>query len=46
VMAELKCTPEEAVAVLRRASQRANVKVSVLAARLINQAPGWSRLGA
>jgi len=42
VMAELTCTPDEAFDLLRRASQRANIKVSVLAAHLIDQAPGWS----
>jgi two-component system, response regulator / RNA-binding antiterminator len=42
VMAELTCTPDEAFDLLRRASQRANIKVSVLAAHLIDQAPGRS----
>jgi len=42
VMTELTCTPDEAFDLLRRASQRANIKVSVLAAHLIDQAPGWS----
>jgi AmiR/NasT family two-component response regulator len=46
VMAQLRCTPEEAFDLLRRTSQRANIKVSVLAAHLIEQAPGWSQLGA
>ena len=38
VMAELTCTPDEAFDLLRRASQRVNLKVSVLAAYLIDQA--------
>jgi hypothetical protein len=42
VMTQLRCTPDEAFDLLRRASQHANVKVSVLAAHLIEQAPGWS----
>jgi AmiR/NasT family two-component response regulator len=46
MMAELTCTPDEAFDLLRRASQRANIKVSVLAAHLIDQAPGWSQVGA
>lgn len=41
VMAQLRCTSEEAFDLLRRASQRANIKVSMLAAQLIEQAPGW-----
>lgn len=45
VMTELTCTPDEAFDLLRRASQRVNIKVSVLAAHLIDQAPGWSQLG-
>ena len=37
LMAQLGCTPDQAFDLLRRASQRANVKVSVLAAQLIDQ---------
>jgi hypothetical protein len=42
VMAQHRCGPDEAFGLLRRASQRANVKVSVLAARMVEQiaAPG------
>jgi hypothetical protein len=35
VMAQQRCGPEEAFDLLRRASQRANVKVHVLAAQLV-----------
>ena len=38
LMAQQRCGPDEAFDLLRRASQRANVKVSVLAARLVEQA--------
>lgn len=41
VMVQLRCTSEEAFDLLRRASQRTNLKVSVLAAHLIEKAPGW-----
>ena len=35
VMAQQRCGPEEAFDLLRRASQRANVKVHVLAAQIV-----------
>jgi hypothetical protein len=38
VMAERHCGPEDAFDLLRRASQRANVKVSVLAERIVERA--------
>jgi hypothetical protein len=37
LMAHNRCGPEEAFDLLRRASQRANVKVSVLAAQIVEQ---------
>ena len=37
LMAQLRCGPDQAFDLLRRASQRANVKVSVLAARIVEQ---------
>jgi hypothetical protein len=37
LMAQYRCRPEEAFDLLRRASQRANVKVSVLAAQIVEQ---------
>jgi len=37
LMAQNRCGPEEAYELLRRASQRANVKVSVLAGRIVEQ---------
>jgi len=37
LMAQNRCRPDEAFDLLRRASQRANVKVSVLAARMVEQ---------
>jgi hypothetical protein len=37
VMARKRCGPEEAFDLLRRASQRANVKVSVLATQIVEQ---------
>jgi len=37
LMAEQRCGPDEAFDLLRRASQRANIKVSVLAARIVEQ---------
>ena len=37
VMAQQRCGPDEAFDFLRRASQRKNVKVSVLAARIVEQ---------
>jgi hypothetical protein len=40
VMAQHQCGPDEAFDLLRRASQRANVKVSVLAERIVEQAAG------
>ena len=37
LMAEQRCGPDEAFDLLRRASQRANVRVSVLAAQIVEQ---------
>jgi hypothetical protein len=37
LMAQNRCGPDEAFDLLRRASQRANVKVSVLAAQIVEQ---------
>lgn len=37
LMAQHRCGPDESFDLLRRASQRANVKVSVLAARIVEQ---------
>src|SRR5580704_12324577 len=37
LMAQHRCGPEEAFDLLRRASQRANVKVSVLAEQIVEQ---------
>lgn len=37
VMARNRCGPDEAFDLLRRASQRANIKVSVLAERIVQQ---------
>jgi ANTAR domain len=37
LMAQHRCPPEEAFELLRRASQNANVRVSVLAARIVEQ---------
>ena len=37
VMVQYQCGPDEAFEVLRRASQRANIKVSLLAALLVEQ---------
>lgn len=37
LMAEQRCGPDEAFDLLRRASQRANIKVSVLAAQIVEQ---------
>ena len=37
LMAQHRCGPDEAFELLRRASQRANVKVSVLAAQIVEQ---------
>ena len=37
VMAQQRCGPDEAFGLLRRASQRKNVKVSVLAAQIVAQ---------
>jgi hypothetical protein len=37
LMAQHRCGPEEAFELLRRASQRANIKVSVLAAQIVEQ---------
>jgi hypothetical protein len=38
VMAQRQCGPEDAFDLLRRASQSANIKVSALAARIVEQA--------
>ena len=40
LMAQQRCGPEEAFDLLRRASQRANIKVSVLAAQVVERAAG------
>jgi hypothetical protein len=37
LMAQHRCGPDEAFDLLRRASQRANVRISVLATRLVEQ---------
>jgi AmiR/NasT family two-component response regulator len=37
LMAQHRCGPDEAFDLLRRASQRANVKVSVLAKQIVEQ---------
>ena len=37
LMAQYRCPPEEAFDLLRRASQSANIKVSVLAAQIVEQ---------
>jgi hypothetical protein len=37
LMAQYRCQPEEAFDLLRRASQTANIKVSVLAAQIVEQ---------
>ena len=37
LMAQQRCGPDEAFDLLRRASQRANIKVSVLAAQIVEQ---------
>ncbi len=37
LMAQQRCAPDEAFDLLRRASQRANVKVSALAAKIVEQ---------
>ncbi len=37
LMAQYRCRPEEAFDLLRRASQRANVKINVLAAQIVEQ---------
>ena len=37
LMAQYRCRPEEAFDLLRRASQSANVKISVLAAQIVDQ---------
>ena len=47
VMAQRRCGPEDAFDLLRQASQSANVKVSVLASRIVEQAAARdSRSGA
>jgi len=40
LMAQQRCGPDEAFELLRRASQRANIKVSVLAAQIVEQVSG------
>jgi hypothetical protein len=40
LMAQHRCGPDQAFDLLRRASQRANVKVTVLAARMVEQIAG------
>ena len=35
LMAQQRCGPDEAFDLLRRASQRANIKISVLAAQIV-----------
>jgi len=49
LMAQQRCGPEEAFDLLRRASQRANIKVSVLAAHIVEQSrltrPPGQRIG-
>jgi AmiR/NasT family two-component response regulator len=45
LMAQYSCGPDEAFDLLRRASQSANVKVSVLAVRIVEQTAA-GRLGA
>jgi AmiR/NasT family two-component response regulator len=37
LMAQYRCPPEEAFDILRRASQSANVKISVLATQIVEQ---------
>jgi hypothetical protein len=43
MMVQRQCGPEDAFDLLRRASQSANVKVSVLAERIVKQAAARSR---
>ena len=45
IMAQQQCGPEEAFDVLRRASQRTNVKVHVLAAQLVEQVASGGHCG-
>ena len=47
LMAQYRCPPEEAFDLLRRASQHANVKISVLAAQMVEQiaSPGLPAAG-
>ena len=45
LMAQHRCGPDEAFDLLRRASQRANVKVSVLAARIVEQVASSGFIG-
>ena len=46
-MAQYRCGPEEAFDILRRASQCANIKMSVLAAQMVEQvaSPGLPPAG-
>ena len=37
IMAQQRCRPQEAFVLLRRASQRTNIKVHVLAAKIVEQ---------
>jgi hypothetical protein len=46
LMAQNRCGPEEAFDLLRRASQRANIKVSVLAAQIVAQVASHESLPA
>jgi ANTAR domain len=45
LMAQCRCGPDEAFDLLRRASQSANVKVSVVAARLVRDVATGGRAG-
>lgn len=45
LMAQQQCGPDEAFDLLRRASQRANVRVSVLAAQIVERVAGSGHRG-
>lgn len=45
IMAQQRCGPEEAFGVLRQASQRTNVRVSVLAAQIVTAVVGGNESG-
>jgi ANTAR domain len=45
MMAQQRCGPDEAFDLLRRASQRANIKVSVLAAQIVEQVASPGSVG-